>query len=284
LLAAAIAGVWYLPMYQRHGYEFIDEFFIQHHFARFTSNKYQHPQPFYFFLWVLPLMTLPWLPFFLGAIWRILKTIFQRREAKTGRNRQSAIRNPQSLTALILFSAAWILVPLAFFSFSGSKLPGYILPAAPAAIILTTTFVFSLVRNSKKWRNAMVLVAVSTFATMILLLVFVVPRFAETDSIKSLIEAANERGYQSNRVLTLHTISHNAEFYAAGRLLRDDTGKQRRLSGANEILAEISAAADQPVIVLVPLEYLPQLIRDERIRTEVLKDNGELAITVVAAK
>ena len=53
VLAVAVAGVWYVPMYLRHGYEFIDEFFIQHHFQRFTSNKYQHPQPFHFFLWVL---------------------------------------------------------------------------------------------------------------------------------------------------------------------------------------------------------------------------------------
>ncbi|MEP6789402.1 MAG: phospholipid carrier-dependent glycosyltransferase, partial [Acidobacteriota bacterium] len=57
LLAIAVAATWYLPMYERHGYQFIDEFIIQQHFQRFTSNKYQHPQPFYFFLWVLPLMT-----------------------------------------------------------------------------------------------------------------------------------------------------------------------------------------------------------------------------------
>ncbi|MEO6051050.1 MAG: glycosyltransferase family 39 protein, partial [Pyrinomonadaceae bacterium] len=82
LLALAIAAIWYLPMYQRHGYGFIDEFFIQHHFQRFTSNKYQHPQPFYFFLWVLPLMTLPWLPFFLAAIWKLCKRFFHRRDAE----------------------------------------------------------------------------------------------------------------------------------------------------------------------------------------------------------
>ena len=44
------------------GHQFIDEFFIQHHFQRYTSNKYLHPQPFWFFFVVLPLMTLPWMP------------------------------------------------------------------------------------------------------------------------------------------------------------------------------------------------------------------------------
>jgi 4-amino-4-deoxy-L-arabinose transferase-like glycosyltransferase len=36
-----------------------------------------------------------------------------------------------------LFLTVWILVPIVFFSISRSKLPGYILPAIPAATILT---------------------------------------------------------------------------------------------------------------------------------------------------
>src|SRR6185503_1532837 len=51
-----VAATWYLPMYLRHGDEFINEFIVRQHFQRFTSNKYQHPQPLYFFMWVLPLM------------------------------------------------------------------------------------------------------------------------------------------------------------------------------------------------------------------------------------
>jgi len=69
ILSLIVASFWYLPMYQANGWKFIDDFFIQHHFARYTSNKYQHPQPFYFFFWVLPLMTIPWLPFFFASIW-----------------------------------------------------------------------------------------------------------------------------------------------------------------------------------------------------------------------
>src|SRR5688572_17976428 len=30
LLSLAVASLWYLPMYLRHGYEFVDQFFIQH--------------------------------------------------------------------------------------------------------------------------------------------------------------------------------------------------------------------------------------------------------------
>ena len=299
-LSLAIAAIWYLPMYQRHGYEFINDFFIQHHFARFTSNKYQHPQPFYFFFWVLPLMTLPWLPFFFGALWRLAKSTVLHREIemqreihetkgmtfrRMGSAYELAPRKTLGVTGgsnLIAFASAWLLVPLIFFSFSGSKLPGYILPAVPAAIVLTSIYVSSLVILSRTWRNTILAIAITTFLVSTLLLVFVVPRFADSDSVKSLIASADERGYSANRVVGLHTISHNAEFYAAGRLVRDETGRQRRFSGNGELLEAMSAASLDQVIVLVPLEYRAELTQDARLKTEVLKDNGELAIAVVS--
>ncbi len=276
LLAAAIAATWYLPMYLRHGYAFIDEFFVQHHFQRFTSNKYRHPQPFYFFLWVLPLMTLPWLPFFFASLWKLTKNLFL--------HFTSSPRLRVTPSPLQLFATAWLIVPLAFFSFSGSKLPGYILPSVPAAIILTAVFVCQLAAASNKWRNAVLVTAVSTFASVFLLLTFALPHFAETDSVKTLIQTSNERGYAASRVLMLHTVSHNAEFYAAGRLLRDTTGMQRKFYSVNEILPALEAETGRQAIILVPLQHLSLLTRDERITTDVLKDNGELAVAIVTAK
>src|SRR6185503_1918561 len=38
-LALAVSAIWYGPVIARHGWTFIDEFFIQHHFARYVSNK-----------------------------------------------------------------------------------------------------------------------------------------------------------------------------------------------------------------------------------------------------
>jgi 4-amino-4-deoxy-L-arabinose transferase-like glycosyltransferase len=278
LLAIAIAGVWYVPMHLRHGWEFVDEFFLQHHFQRFTSNKYQHPQPFYFFFWVLPLMTLPWLPFFIASIWRIVRELFKRRDAETPRDNLVFSYSP-----LLLFSLAWLAVPLVFFSLSGSKLPGYILPAVPPAIIITALFITKLV-SKPKWRYCVTAIATATFVATIILSATVVPKFADNDSVKSLIAAGDERGFASSKVLTMHTISHNAEFYAAGRLVRDDNGKQKKLYGVSEILNAISNDGGKPVLVLVPLEYLYQLTNTEQLKSEILKDNGELAIVAVSAK
>lgn len=284
LFAFAVAAIWYLPMYLRHGWEFVDEFFLQHHFQRFTSNKYKHPQPFYFFFWVLPLMTLPWLPFFLAAVWKVGKRIFHHRATEiTEKDENESIRLPFSVSPLLLFSISWLAVPLIFFSLSGSKLPGYILPALPPAIIITVLFITQFV-GKPKWRYCVTAIATATFVTTIILLATVVPKFAGYDSVKLLIVKGDERGFASSKVLTMHTISHNAEFYAAGRLLREENGKQKKLYGPGEIQEVIADEGGKPVLVLVPLEYLHQLTSATQLKAEYLKDNGELAIVAVSAK
>ncbi len=293
VMAAAVAATWYLPMYQRHGWEFIDEFFIQHHFQRYTSNKYFHPQPFYFFFWVLPLMTIPWLPFFIGGVWQFVRCGFYNRETENTEHTKTDAPNPRvsassrltlSLTPLLLFSIAWLAVPLVFFSFSGSKLPGYILPAVPPALIIAAICVYSYVGTNKLRARLIAATALGTFVVIVALLIFVTPRFAETDSVKGLIAAADVSGLAGTKVLTLHTVSHNAEYYAAGRLVRDESGKQRKLLGPAHVVEEIRKNDDKPVLVLVPLEYLNQLLENPQLNSRVIKDNGELAIVYVEAR
>ncbi len=43
-----ISSLWYVPVTLEHGWQFIDEFFIRHHFQRYVSNVFGHPQPVYF--------------------------------------------------------------------------------------------------------------------------------------------------------------------------------------------------------------------------------------------
>ena len=261
-----IAAPWHLVMYQRYGSEFIAVYFVQNHFERFTTNKYLHPQPFYFFFWVLPVMMLPWTPFFLAAMWAAVRGIFHRVS-----------------TPLVRFSISWLAVPLVFFSFSGSKLPGYIVPAVPAAVIITAVFTVGLVRKSSKWLYAVLGTAAITLGIAAVLLVFALPDFAERDSVKALIQAADEKGYTSTRILVLHMISYNAEYYGSGRLLRNANGSQRRLEGTQLVSDEIKKDG-RPVLVLVPLEYLQQLTDYDKVTTTVIKDNGEIAIAAVSAR
>ncbi len=126
LLGAGIflltAATWYLPMFLRHGQEFWQEFFVAHHFQRFLTNKFKHPQPFYFFTMVAILGCLPWSLFFLTEIGATIK------------HWRAVLTQPERRLSLFLW--LWIIVIVGFFSLSTSKLTGYILPVFPALALL----------------------------------------------------------------------------------------------------------------------------------------------------
>src|SRR6185436_17589877 len=107
-------------MIARHGWLFIDQFIIQQHFARFVTNKYHHPGPVYFYLPVLIGLALPW-------------TIVL--SASLTSSRRWNWRGASPLDRLRVFALAWMVVPVVFFSFSGSKLAAYILPALPPVAV-----------------------------------------------------------------------------------------------------------------------------------------------------
>jgi 4-amino-4-deoxy-L-arabinose transferase-like glycosyltransferase len=295
VISITVASAWYLPMYLTHGWAFIDEFFIQHHFQRYTSNKYFHPQPFYFFLWVLPLMTLPWLPFFFGGVWAFFKDFFNRRDAEERRGEGEMGRwgdvpdespaafapsplVPISPSPLLLFSIAWLLVPLVFFSFSGSKLPGYILPSLPPALIIAAFGVVRFIGTSERRKFVVIGIIAASFAIVVALLLTVVPKFAVDDSVKGLIAEADKRGYGNAEVVSQHTVSHNAEFYAAGRLLRDKDGKQMRLYGPSDVLNEIRRRNGETMLVLVPNEFARQTLDSPLLNAELIAQTSELSI------
>lgn len=105
----AIAAPWYALCYHRNGWPFVEEFFLRHHFGRFTSGALQHIQPWWFYLARLPLLLLPWTPLLALAA------------ARPG------WRDPRRR-----FLILWALCGLVIFSASTNKLPGYVLPLLPA--------------------------------------------------------------------------------------------------------------------------------------------------------
>ncbi len=295
-----VAAVWNLPMYIANGWEFIDEFYIQHHFQRYTSNKYQHPQPFYFYIWVLPLLTIPWIPFFAAALWKSVRQLFLVRydssqlrkieefssnchyeeEETTDVRADTTNIFPHSFTPLLIFAACWIAVPLIFFSLSGSKLPGYILPAVPGTILLTAAFVIGFIQQARIRRVLVFGIAFSTFFLFIGLLTFSLPKYADNDSVMRLIESADSLGYSSLKVASVGTISHNMEYYAAGRLLRNADGKQRKFENAKEVASEIKN--DEPVLALVPNNRIEVVENLDEVDVRPLAKNAEFTIFAIA--
>jgi len=135
LVFLLIAAIWYAPVTMRHGWEFIHEFFIRHHFQRYTSNEFGHPQRFYFFLLIGIAGIAPWSAFLIPAIAR-LKGLQPRRDRRD---------------AFVAFAWVWAAVVIIFFSFSGSKLPGYILPAFPALAIIVGDQIDRYVGGARDW-------------------------------------------------------------------------------------------------------------------------------------
>lgn len=116
----AVAGTWYVPVTMQHGWSFIEEFFIRHHFERYTTNEFGHPQPVYFFVLVALAGTAPWTFFVMPAAAR-LRSLRPRNDIRD---------------SIMTLAWVWVAVPLLFFSVSESKLPGYILPIFPALAVI----------------------------------------------------------------------------------------------------------------------------------------------------
>jgi 4-amino-4-deoxy-L-arabinose transferase-like glycosyltransferase len=317
LIILVVAGVWYGPMIYRHGWLFFNQFIVQHHFARFLTNKYHHPQPFYFYLPILALFTLPWTVFLAGCV-----SSMQFRD----------LREDSPRSRLRQFSIIAIVLVILPFSLSGSKLPAYILPALPAAALLVadrltifrlerrgenftriTGFLFVTVAVAAAWylsrlgwlpkscviAGAAVSAAVGLFALIfprrraaafllfaccsigiIGLAIHCSAPLAARESVRDLIQTAHLRGYGQVPIVGLHTVARSAEFYAAGTLVYGADGEPIKFEGAKDVV-ESTLRAGGVSLCFVPIEYQSQLTTYPGVHTEVLGNNGQVSLLVV---
>ena len=114
LVFALVALPWFVAMQVRYP-GFFDYFVMEQHFRRFALSTFNNVQPFWFFLAVLPVLTLPWSAWLLQAF----------RLAWAGRDVRAAL------------CVWWVLAVIGFFSLPSSKIVGYVLPAlAPWCALL----------------------------------------------------------------------------------------------------------------------------------------------------
>ena len=320
-LSLGVAGVWFVPMIARHGWIFIDQFIIQHHFARFVSNKYHHPGPIYFYLPVIVGLAAPW-TLGLGAA-----LISARRWVWRGQNASDWLR---------VFALVWLILPFVFFSFSGSKLTAYVLPVLPAIALLvgeriacalsagrgqvlirlTGATLIGLAAGGYWYVHghfevtndclifAAALLAIVGWAALIrpqlrspLLVLIVVaiivasgvalkcaaPALARTESVRDLLTVAGARGYATTPLVQLHIIERTAEFYAAGRLTYQVDGDPVKFEGVMQVL-EAAQRNNGVVLCLVPLQFESQLTSFARAQTERIGDNGSVALVAVRVR
>lgn len=252
-LALAVSALWYGPVIARHGWTFIDEFFVQHHFARYVSNKYHHPQPIYFYPVIILMLAVPWTVHLIAALAKV---------------RSWNWRGDNSLSVVRVFSLAWLLLPIIFFSFSGSKLPGYILPAVPAATLLVSDRL-TTVKNSK-WP---LLIAGATAALVLIVLHFAAAPYANRESVRDLLAHADARGYADAPVLAQRSDDRSAEFYAYSRVIYNANGEPVTF---DEVSVDQARAWGGKFVVFISVEYVENFRGAHGM--EVIGNNGKTAV------
>ncbi|MFN2497531.1 MAG: ArnT family glycosyltransferase [Pyrinomonadaceae bacterium] len=318
-LSLAVAAVWYGPMLWKHGAPFFNEFIIRHHFQRYATNKYRHPAAIYYYLEILPLLALPWSAFLVDGILKARKAFWKGSD--------------DPVNKLQTFALAWIFLPLIFFSLSGSKLPGYILPVLPAVALIAgvrlaqfdgeaknhwaikatggMALVFAIgvllfsfqsgkisVRAGlamaalsaivgifalllrRRWKTAVVMTAAATLVIVLVGLHSVAPGLADTESTRRLIQLADQRGYGGALLFGLQRDDRSPEFYAAGRVVYGDDHEPIMYDGIGQVIYE-SHARKKTVLFLIPLRDLNTLMQKESVRSDVIANNGRVAIVAI---
>ncbi len=138
LLFLVVSLPWYVAVQWKNP-EFFRIFILQHNLARFGTNLYHHPEPFWYYLPVALLGLIPWTVFVVASFWESVRVWWMERHEML-----------KSEDALNVFLVIWLVVPVLFFSLSRSKLPGYIVPALPAGTLLLADYVRRRVTDSER--------------------------------------------------------------------------------------------------------------------------------------
>jgi len=140
LITTLISVPWYILELIKEGKPFWDNFFGYHNFQRYTSVVNNHAEPFWFFLYIMILASLPFTPFLYYGIFKTFEDFFKSSE--------QSCNVPETLYT---YSLCWLTSVLIFFSLSATKLPSYWLPAIPAAALLTSNSFISLKNINKSY-------------------------------------------------------------------------------------------------------------------------------------
>jgi 4-amino-4-deoxy-L-arabinose transferase-like glycosyltransferase len=256
VLFFAIVLPWYLAV-QHQVPQFFRVFFIEHNLERFGTNLYQHSQPFWYYIPVFLLATIPWTLFAVPALIDAGRNAWKRwRASSQSTNSESITIDAEADDGLTSFLFVWTLVPIIFFSISRAKLPGYILPSIPAAALLTAEYVHRLKAIPRLLTSfhALLCAVLMVAALMAPFAMMKVPPpsymgifMAVTGGVIAFMVLLMVRR-EGARVL--HFVTLVPAILAVAFLLRPAAATIDRTQSArpiNQRLAELSVAADEPV-------------------------------------
>jgi 4-amino-4-deoxy-L-arabinose transferase-like glycosyltransferase len=171
VLYFAMVLPWFIAV-QHQNPTFFREFFLEHNLQRFATDRYQHHQPFWYYLVVVLLAVMPWTVIAVRALVDGIQTsVCEWRARRANRCKPCAGRPGDAFPEFLVL---WALIPILFFSLSRSKLPGYILPSIPPITILTGDYLF---RRRQAGLNRWVLAGHALLCAVMTLFALLLPWF-----------------------------------------------------------------------------------------------------------
>ncbi len=167
ILYLAMVLPWFIAVQHRNP-SFLRVFFLQHNLERFATDRFHHAQSFWYYLPIVILALTPWAILAIAAFWDAVRQSIAEWRARSAKYHYMG--NFRAGDAFPEFLVLWALIPIVFFSFSDSKLPGYILPSIPPLTILTGDYLNRMrERGLKPWlliSHAVFTGALTTFVVL----------------------------------------------------------------------------------------------------------------------
>jgi 4-amino-4-deoxy-L-arabinose transferase-like glycosyltransferase len=177
LLYFAMVLPWFIAV-QRRNPVFLRVFFLQHNLERFATDLYKHEQGAWYYVPVMLLGLTPWAVIAIAALVDAVQDSFAEWRARRAKNRY--IGHHRAGDAFPEFLVLWALFPIVFFSFSKSKLPGYVLPSIPALTILAGDYL-----NRKRYRGLKpwLLISHAVLTGILSAAVLLLPRYLQNPGV-----------------------------------------------------------------------------------------------------
>jgi len=149
-LYLAMVLPWFIEVQLRNP-GFFKTFFLQHNLERFATDRFHHEQDFWYYIPIVLLALTPWAVIAIAALVDAIKQSIAEWSVRRAKIRYVGTFRPGD--AFPEFLVLWALIPIVFFSFSQSKLPGYILPSVPPLTILAGDYLNRLRERGRGLKN-----------------------------------------------------------------------------------------------------------------------------------
>lgn len=261
IAALLIVGLPWYVLVQLRNPQFFRVFLLEHNLARFGTNMFHHPEPFWYYI---PVTLLAWVPWAVFVVAALVFAILKLRD-----------RNADSFNTFLLI---WVAVVVLFFSISKSKLPGYILPAIAPGILLLCNYLQE--KKSHRIDPALVvlhgvIVAALVFAALSLTSILVHHRIVWDRAAIVSLSVAAAAGILTVLVIMkanwtgLHLAAIAPAIVAVAAALRSGAPLLDQTLSARPVAAMLSQLSHEhlPVVALAPreLEYGLHFYRNQPI-------------------